>query len=200
MVLNHIWGLFFDPQKEWEVIRDERCSIGKCYASNVILLAAIPPICAYFGSTNVGWKIGAGEAIKLTSDSALQIAIAFYLALMAAVFIMGKAMHWMAQTFDAKPELSKCVVLASYIATPLFVSGVAALYPVLWVDMLIGLAAVAYTVYLLYLGIPIVMKIPKEQGFIFSTSVLTVGMVGLICVLVMTVLLWSTGIAPAYTN
>lgn len=106
----------------------------------------------------------------------------------------------MAQTFDAKPELSKCVVLASYIAMPLFVSGITALYPVLWIDMLIGLAAMAYTVYLLYIGIPTVMNIPREQGFIFSTSVLTVGMVGLICVMVMTVLLWSTGMAPAYTN
>lgn len=200
MVLQHIWGLFFDPHKEWEVIREERCSIGKCYASNVMFLAAIPPVCAYIGSTTVGWKIGAGEAIKLTSDSALQIAVAFYLALIVSVFIMGKAIHWMAQTFDTKPELAKCVVLSSYIATPLFVSGIAALYPILWIDMLIGLAAVAYTVYLLYIGIPTVMQIPKEQGFIFSSSVLTVGLVGLICVLVITVLLWSTGLSPSYTN
>jgi hypothetical protein len=200
MVLKHIWGLFFDPQKEWPLIRDERCSIGMCYVSNVIILAAIPPICAYIGSTSIGWKIGASEAVKLTSSSALQIAFAFYMALLAAVFIMGKAIHWMAQTFDVKPELAKCVVLASYIATPLFVSGIAALYPVLWIDMLIGLAAVAYTVYLLYTGIPTVMEIPKEQGFIFSTSILTVGMVGLVAVLAITVLLWSTGLAPTYTN
>lgn len=200
MVLSHVWGLFFNPHKEWEVIRDERCSIGKCYASNVIFLAAIPPICAYIGSTTVGWKIGIGEAIKLTSDSAMQIAFAFYLALMIAIFVIGKAIHWMAQTYDAKPELAKCVVLASYIATPLFVSGISALYPVLWINMLIGLAAVAYTVYLLYIGIPTVMQIPKEQGFIFSTSVLTVGMVGLICVLAITVILWGSGMAPAYTN
>ncbi|MFO7602782.1 MAG: Yip1 family protein [Gammaproteobacteria bacterium] len=200
MVLKHVWGLFFDPHREWQVIRDERCSIGKCYASNVLILAAIPPIFAYFGSTLAGWRIGTGEAIKLTHDSALQIAFAFYLALMATVFIMGKAIHWMAQTFDAKPELAKCVVLASYIATPLFVSGIAAIYPVLWINMLIGLIAVAYTVYLLYLGIPIVMQIPKEQGFIFSTSILTVGLIGLVSILVITVLLWSSGIAPAYTN
>jgi hypothetical protein len=165
-----------------------------------MILAAIPPICAYIGSTAVGWKIGAGEAVKLTSDSALQIAVAFYLALMISVFIMGKAIHWMAQTFDTKPELSKCVVLAAYIATPLFVSGIAALFPILWINMLVGLAAVAYTVYLLYIGIPTVMQIPKEQGFIFSSSVLTVGLVGLICVLVITVLLWSTGLSPSYTN
>ena len=191
MVLNHIVGLFSHPHEEWEAIREERCSIGKCYASNVLILAAIPPICAYIGSTTSGWMIGAGASIKLESSNALQLALSFYLLLMVAVFIIGKTIHWMAQTFDTKPELSKCIVLAAYIATPLFVSGLSGLLPIIWLNVLFGLLAFSYTVYLLFVGIPIVLKVPEERSFIFSSSVFSVGLIGLVCVMVITALMFA---------
>ena len=191
MVLNHIVGLFSHPREEWEAIREERCSIGKCYASNVLILAAIPPICAYIGSTTSGWMIGAGASIKLEPSNALQLALSFYLLLMLAVFIIGKTIHWMAQTFDTKPELSKCIVLAAYIATPLFVSGLSGLLPIIWLNVLFGLLAFSYTVYLLFVGIPIVLKVPEERSFIFSSSVFSVGLIGLVCVMVFTALMFA---------
>ena len=200
MVFNHIWGLFSHPDREWEAIREERCSIGRCYLSHVALLAAIPPVAAFIGSTQVGWRVGFGDPVRLTTESALQIAVAFYLAMLVGVFIMGKAIHWMAQTYGAQPTLERCIVLAAYTATPLFVSGAVAVYPVLWLDMLVGLAALAYTVYLLYTGIPRMMGVTREQGFLFASAVLTVGMVVLVGMLAVTALLWGAGLAPAFTN
>ena len=61
MLLNHVWGLFSHPNEEWETIRQERCTVGKCYVSHVAILAALPPICAYIGATQVGWQVGYGE-------------------------------------------------------------------------------------------------------------------------------------------
>ena len=200
MILNHVWGLLSHPEDEWASIRDERCTAGKCFFSHVVLLAAIPPICAFIGASQVGWQIGFGDPVKLTVGSAAQIAVAFYIAMLVGVVIVGKAIHWMAQTYEAKTDMNKSVVTAAYTATPLFLVGVMALYPVLWLNMLVGLAAVAYTVYLLYTGIPIIMGVSKEQGFMFSTAVLTFGMVMLIGMLAITVLLWGFGLAPAYTN
>ncbi len=201
MILKHVLGILTQPEKEWANIRDEKCTVGSCYLNHVILLAAIPPICAYIGATHIGWKFGAGATVKLTADSGLMLGISFYAALLIAIFIMGKAIHWMGQTFDAKAPLEKCVVVAAYTATPLFISGLIALYPVLWLDMLVGLAALSYTVYLLYMGLPIVMKISKEQGFLFASGILTVGLVTLVGMLAVTVLMWLYGgFMPTYTN
>lgn len=198
MILDHVWGLLSNPRREWETIRDEPCSIGKCYVSHTIILAALPPICAFFGATQVGWSSGISPTVKLTAGSALQIAIAFYLAMLIGVYLMGRTMHWMATTYGSKPELERCVMLAAYTATPLFLAGVIALYPLLWLNMLVGLAALAYTIYLLYTGVPIVMRISNEQGFLFSSAVLTVGMVVLVGMLAVTVLLWGLGIGPSF--
>src|SRR5690606_22336232 len=81
--------------------------------------------------------------------------------------------------------------LAAYTSTPLFMVGFAGLYPELWVVMTVGLIGLAYSVYLLYVGVPILMHIPEERGFIYASSVVTCGLVLLVCILTATAILWS---------
>lgn len=198
--MGHVWGLFAHPEKEWKTIRKENCTIGRCYCSHVFLLAAIPPIAGYIGTTQVGWQILTSEVHRLTHQSALWIAILSYLTILVAVFTIGKMIHWMGQTYGARRSLPQCIALAAYTATPLFLIGVMLLYPLLWLNLLIGLVALSYSVYLLYLGVPIVMGITKERGFLFASAVLAVGLVALVAVLAATVILWDIGIGPAFAS
>jgi len=196
MVLNHVWGLFSQPKKEWKSIKEERCTVGKCFCSHVLILAAIPAIAGYIGTTQVGWSFGGFEVHRLTTESALQIAIITYLTMLVAVFSLGKAIHWMGQTYGSKQTLPQAIALAAYTATPLWLMGFFFLYPVLWVNMLIGLPALAYTVYLLYTGVPVMMGVSQERGFLFASAVLSVGLVMLVAVLGAMAVLWSMGIGP----
>ena len=199
-MLSHLFGIFINPIAEWESIRTDNCSIGKCYLSYIFLLAAIPPISGYIGTTSFGWEIGAREAVKLSSDSAMVIAIAFYLVMLVGVFTMGAMIHWMGQTYDAKQPLSRCVTLAAYTATPLFLVGFVELFPILWLNFVIGLPALAYSVYLLYTGVPIMMEISVDRGFLFSSAVLAVGLVALVCMLAAMAILWGNGFAPQFVD
>lgn len=201
MVLGHIWGLFVNAEKEWKSIRRQRCTVLQCYLSHVLFLAAIPAVSGYIGTTQIGWQIGNAPVVKLTHESALGIAILFYITMLVAVFTLGKLICWMGQTYGARQRsLGQCTALAAYTATPLFLIGIMLLYPVLWLNLLIGLPALAYTVYLLYTGVPIMMGIPKERGFLYSSAVLAVGLVMLVGVLAATVILWSAGIGPVFTT
>jgi len=199
-MIHHVWGLFTHPDQEWQEIRGEEESISHMYLTHVLILAAIPVISAYIGTTQVGWTIGNGAPVKLTEASALQMTFMSYLAMLAGVAVMGAFIHWMARTYDASPTLAQCVVFAAYTATPLFVGGLAALYPNLWLAMCIGTAAICYTVYLLYVGIPTFMNIPEDEGFLFSSSVLAVGLVVLVAMMAMSVILWGFGVGPVYTG
>ncbi|HYA39395.1 MAG TPA: Yip1 family protein [Candidatus Methylomirabilis sp.] len=199
-MLSHVWGLLSHPEDEWKDIRKENCTIGKCYCSHVLLLAAIPPLAGYIGTTQVGWSVVTREVNRLTPESALWIAVLSYLTILVAVFTVGKLIHWMGQTYGTKQTLPQCIALAAYTATPLFLIGIMLVYPVLWLNLLIGLPALAYTVYLLYTGVPIIMGIPKERGFLFSSAVLAVGLVMLVAVLAATVILWDIGMGPVFTG
>ena len=200
MFLSHVWGLMFHPEEEWRTIRKERCTVTRCYCSHVLLLAAIPAIAGYIGTTQVGWQVTAREVHKLTPDSALQIAILFYLTMLVAVFTVGQLIHWMGRTYGAKQSPPQCIALAAYTATPLFLIGIMLLYPLLWLNLLLGLPALAYTVYLLYTGVPVMMGISRERGFLFASAVLAVGLVMLVGVLAATVILWGAGIGPVFAS
>lgn len=199
-MIHHVWGLFTHPDEEWQEIRGEEESISHMYLTHVLILAAIPVICAYFGTTRVGWTIGDGAPVMLTEASALQMTILTYIAMLAGVGVMGAFVHWMARTYDANPSMTQSVVFAAYCATPLFIAGISALYPSLWLAMIVGTAAICYTVYLLYIGIPIFMNIPSDEGFMFSSSVLAVGLVVLVAMIATSVILWGFGVGPVYTS
>lgn len=200
MILGHVLGLITHPDREWESIRESKPSVGQLYLQHTLLLALIPAVAAYFGTTQVGWQVGGGEPVKLTSSSALQLCSIAYLAMLCGVYILGKFIDLFAATYGVDSSNPRGVVLAAYTATPLFIMGVIAVYPSIWLNMTAGLVAVAYSVYLLYEGLPILMRIPPERGFLFASSVLTVGLVMLVGLLAISVVIWSIGIGPVYTH
>jgi hypothetical protein len=200
MFIQHIVGLFIDPMRQWEKIRDQHKSADGGSVAHIFVLAAIPAISGYIGTTQVGWRIGVGEPIRITGDSAFAIAIIYYLALLVGVFSIGWVIHLLGKAYEVERPLSLCIALAAYAATPLFLIGLMEIYPVLWLNMLLGLPALAYTVYLLYSGLPIMMEIPAERGFLYSSAVLAVGLIALVALLAMTALLWGMGLQPIFTN
>ncbi len=201
MILEHTLGLFTHPDEEWQSIREQHATTGRLYIQHTILLALIPTIAAYIGTTQVGWQIGSDEIVKLTPGSALNLCVLFYMAILAGVYILGKFIDFMAVTYGAdNKQYPHGIELAAYGATPLYIMGAVAIYPNIWLNMFTGLIGVCYSVYLLYEGLPILMKIPKDRGFLFASSVLTVGLVMLVALIATSVVIWSFGIGPVYTT
>lgn len=133
----------------------------------VIILALIPPISGYIGTTTRGWRIGAGDPVMLDPGNAVILSILYFLAILAAIFSVALMIKWMGQTYGSDQPFSRCLTLSVFIPTPLLLIGIAQLYPILWLNLVIALPALAYSIMLLYTGIPVLMEIPKERGFIF---------------------------------
>ena len=200
MPVRHVVGLFLDPKAEWRRVDEKNYSIVACLLGHTLIFSLIPAVSGFIGTTRIGWQIGAGDPVKLTTASAGQIAVLYYLAMIAAVIGVGVVTRWMGQTYGASQPLSKCMVLASLTASPLFLIGIMQLYPLLWLNFVVGLVALGYTVYIFYSGVPIMMQIPQERGFLFASAVLAFGLVTLVGMLAVTVLLWGAGFAPAFTR
>lgn len=200
-MIHHAIGLLVRPTTQWRTIAALPESTLRTLLLYPCILAIIPAVAWYYGTTQIGWTVGDhGEPIRLTRESAREICILFYLTMIACVAVIGYFIHWMAATYGAQTTITRGIVTAGLVATPLFIAGLVGIYPVLWLDMLIGVAAVSWAVYLMYLGIPIMMRIPEERGFLFSSAVLAIAMVILICLMVGSVLLWEFGAAPAFTD
>lgn len=199
-MFKHVIGLFISPTKEWNEIH-RKLQEGKCKVTLLVLvMALIPPVSGFIGTTQFGWKIGTANAVKLTHSSALPIAIAYYIAIVAGIFLMGIAIQWMGKTYIKNVEMPESVSLAAFVSTPLLLIGVFEIYPILWLNFLLGLAALGYAVYLLYSGLPILLDVPDGKGFLYASAVLGFGMVALVTLLVLTALFWGVGLEPSFVH
>jgi hypothetical protein len=199
MILNHLWGLYTQPKEEWHAI-DRRNESYFYSLSHIAIISLIPVLMSYYSAAHLGWSIGVGDIIRLTSSSARLMSIGMYFGLMTGVIALALLIHKLAKVFDATPTYTQSLELAAYTATPLFMVGFAAFFPVLWFVVLVGLVGLAYSVYLLYAGTPILMHIPQGKGFIYASSVVTCGLVLLTILMAASVILWSLGMGPVYVG
>ncbi|MEM6159925.1 Yip1 family protein [Erwinia sp. P6884] len=191
--MNHVWGLLAHPDREMRDIKQENETVSHHYTHHVLLMALIPVICAFIGTTQIGWDLGANETIPLSLVSALGLAVLFYGMILGGVAVMGRVIHWMARDYPQRPSLQRCTVFAGYVATPLFLSGLVALYPLVWLCVLVGALALVYTGYLLYIGIPLFLNIDREESLRFSSSTLAIGVLVFEVLLALTVVIWGYG-------
>ena len=200
MFTTHMFGLLYHPKNEWAFIRKENYSLLQVYLRYAIFLALIPPVSLFIGTTQYGWSIAGGDVVKMSTDSAALIGVLFYFALLVGIGFVAYCTYWMERTFGADASLERCLIFTIFTSTPMFLSGFIGLLPILWLDVFVVLGAVSYSLYLLYVGIPIFMNIPEERGFIFASSILTVGLCALVGFMAITVILWGFGMAPEFIN
>jgi len=202
MLLNHAFGLFKNPDSEWSEIRNEKAPPRRLYVAYVLVLALIGPICAYISTAHIGWTISGDRVITFTALSALQLSVLSYLAILVGVFALGYGVNWMARTYGAKQEEvpSRGVALVSYSCTPLFFAGFGVLYPSIWFNVLVHMAAAGYGAWLMYNGLPVVMGIRRAQAVMYAGALLTVALVILVSTLAGSVILWTYGFGPVYAG
>lgn len=197
-MIHHVWGLLTHPNREWQQISGENETVKHLYGSHVLVLAAIPVICSYIGTTVVGWHFGTSETgvaerVQISPATALLLAIIFYALILGAVWLMGNVIAWLARHYDSHPGVNRCVVFAGYMATPMFLSGIVSLYPLIWLCLLAGILGLCYTAYLLYVGMPPFLGITRSQGLRATSAALAIGVLVLEALLALTVVLWGYG-------
>ena len=200
MIANPFGFLFF-PDKQWQRAADLRNEQFFRYLLYPVLFALIPSAAWYYGTAITGWQVGSAEGVtRLTSESALKLIAAFYLTMLMSIGVIGYSIRWMAETYGVKASVSKGIAVSAFAATPMFIVGAVGVYPILWLDLLLGIFSLCWSVYLLYTGIPIVMHMPNERGFLYTSAIIAVCCVILMCIMGGSVILWDFGFMPVFTD
>lgn len=194
----HFIKLFTQPEHAWRDIRQDEEQHPRQYLVHLLLLALIPAISLYIGTTQVGWSLAEGEEVRLSAGSALQLCVLLYVSILIGTILMGAFIRWMSRTFEARPTFNQCIGFAAYTATPFFLAGLAALYPSRWLAIaVLGLAGL-YSTYLLFVGVTTFMRLNEGQGFLYAAAAWGVGLLVLVTTLVEMILIWYNHLNPEY--
>lgn len=180
----------------WRYVSTLPVSI-KHVISIIVVVALIPAIAWYIGLTLVGWRVAGGSAIGISLTSGILISFYLYFSMLVMVISVGLSMKWMAKTYQASIGLAQSLMFSFINALPFLVLSICGLYPLFWLDLTLLLVAIMISVASLYEGMPIIMKIPKETAFLFSSAVVVTGMIAFIVLVVLFVVLLDLGLYPA---
>lgn len=160
-ILSRAYGLLREPKKEWVQIRDEITTIPNILIGYVAPLAAIPVVCDWIGSALF-------HASSFDFGGALVRGLTTWIVSVALVGFLGVLINATSPNFDGDRDDLAAQKVAAYSLTPSFLSGVFSLWPPLWWLSLFALAAM---VFLIYRGLPILMKAPEERAMAFTATV-----------------------------
>ncbi|MFQ6005954.1 MAG: Yip1 family protein [Woeseia sp.] len=191
-----LW-LFFRPGKAFEVLADARPEAGTVFLRLVIWLAAIPPVMAYFGGSWFGWRLGAAEPLFLDQDVLGKISLGYFIGLLVGFVSSAVIAKWMASTYGARSSLGIHLSLVTIVAAPLVVGSVIHLYPHVFINVIVLVPALIWSMYLLYRGLPVVLRISPERGMLMASSLIGYVLVAFVCLLGVMVVLWGRGFGPA---
>jgi hypothetical protein len=156
------------PRTEWPVIASESTPTLKLYTGYVAPLAAIGPLASIIGMSLVGISIPFMGTIRTPIASSVMHAITSFVMALVGVFVLSLIINALAPKFDGESNRSQALKVAAYTYTPGWLAGVLLLLPAL---SFLAVIAAFYGVYLLHLGLPILMKAPKEKATAYTSVV-----------------------------
>lgn len=198
MMLNHLVGFYTHPKTEWRSV-EEKHESSFSPLSHLAIISLIPAVVFYYASTQLGWRLVEGNTVMLSHQKALIMSVALYFGLMASIVLLGLLIRELSGTFDSPTSLSQSIGLAAYTATPLLLVGLSGLYPSLWFVATAGLLGLAYSVYLLFAGVPILMHIPREMTLVYASSVVACALVLMVILIAAGVIIWSMSVGPIFS-
>ena len=183
-VVARVKNICLTPNTEWPVIAAEPTDTGSLIAGYAAPLAAIGALAGFIGGSVVGHSLPFVNATyRVPIGAGVAGAVFSFVAAIVGVFVLSLIINALAPTFGGQPNSGQALKVAVYSYTPAWVAGVLLILPAL--GLLIILAAL-YGLYLLYLGLPTLMKCPTDKAVGYTVVVV-------VCAIVISLVLAAIG-------
>ncbi|HMA57815.1 MAG TPA: Yip1 family protein [Pseudolabrys sp.] len=183
-LVERIKGILLQPKMEWAKIESERGDAGYLFSNYVAIVAAIPPICTFIGTSIIGFG-----SYRLGIGIGLVRAVVVYVLTLVGVFVVGYIIDFLAGTFGARKNLESAMKVSAYAPTAAWLAGVFNLLPVLSFLSILGL----YSLYLLYTGIAVLMRPAASNALIYTIAVIVCAIVVWVVILAVPAMLFGMG-------
>ena len=190
--------LMTQPMAVFKALSERAPEGHRVFFQLILPLSLIPPVLAYVGGATFGWRLGGGEPLMMPARSLTLISLAYFFALIFGLVSSAAVSSWMGRHLWRKAGVRHPSGARGHGGPrPVILASVAHLAPHVFVNMLVLIPALIWSLYLLYRGLPEALGIPPERGMLMASALAGYLLVALVSLLGITVALWSGGIGPA---
>lgn len=157
-LIDRIKGMLLAPRAEWTKVAAEPATVQSIYTGWIMILGLIGPIAVllFMGVLAGGFGV--------------TTAIASYVNTLVGVAIVALIADLIAPTFGGTRDYVAALKLVAYSATAVWVAQIGLIVPIL--GMFIALAGAIYSVYLLFLGAPVLNKCSGDKAVVYTIVLL----------------------------
>jgi hypothetical protein len=164
-LIGRVKKICLTPQTEWSVIAEENTPPAGLITQYVLPLAAIAAVAGLIGGSLVGQSLPFIGTYRTPIATGVGLAVFSLVTAVIGVFLISLIINALAPTFGAQKNSAQAFKVAAYSFTPAWIAGVFQILPALGILALLG------GLYLLYLGLPRLMKCPEDKAVGYTAVV-----------------------------
>ncbi|HYI48922.1 MAG TPA: Yip1 family protein [Allosphingosinicella sp.] len=149
------------PTAEWRVADAEATSVGRLIGGYAVILALIAPIAMLIGAF-----IGGVFAYRVDVGMLIKLLLVVYVISLATPVLLGFIIDALTTNLGGTKNSVQAMKLAVYSGTAFWVAAIILILPDLWWLWLV--LGVGYGGYLLWVGLPILLRVPADKAPIFA--------------------------------
>jgi hypothetical protein len=172
-LVDRVKRILLSPKTEWAVIDAEPATLAELYTRYIMPLAAIGPLAQLIGYSVFGISVPFIGTYRVPIGTAITQALVTYILTLAGTYVLALIIDALAPTFNGQRSQIQSLKLAAYSLTASWVAGIFSLIPGLRILTLLGI----YSLYLLYVGLPVLMKTPREKAASYTAVVILAAIV-----------------------
>jgi hypothetical protein len=166
-LLQRIKAILLTPDTEWQKIEQEPGGVVALLGGYVVFLAAIPPVADFLCRAVIGMTLASGATVRMPVFTALFAALLEDVLAFVVVYVLALVIDLLAPRFEGVKNFPNALKLAVYAMTPYWLAGIFLLIPGLRFLVMFGL----YGAWLLWIGLPQLMKSPPERSLAYAGMV-----------------------------
>jgi len=170
-LIGRVKDILTKPDPTWDVIDGEPATIAGIYRGYVIPLAAIPAVAGFIGLAVFGAGVPGLVTFRPSPVWLAAQAIVGYALALAMCYVMALIIEALAPNFGGTKDRVQAFKVAAYASTASWVAGVFSIIPML---AIVGLLGALYSLFLLYKGLPKLMKTPEDKALPYTIIVVVV--------------------------
>jgi hypothetical protein len=162
-IIDRVKNICVSPATEWPVIASEQASTASLISGYLVPLSGLAVVATFIGGSIVGRTLPfIGGTYRVPIVTGLGIACLTFVLGIVGAYVLSLIINALAPTFGGQQDGTQAMKAAVYSYTPAWVGGLFQILP--FIGTLAALVGGLFGLYLLYLGLPVLMKSAKEKA------------------------------------